>query len=140
MTDATRSKLLELIGELRSEKANLEKKYQAELEKINNNILSVQRTLELLSGEIVSKGKPAPQLRFDMVDIAKAKSQIEAVKIMARQSNGVVNITQAADTLIRAGRSTGKRRNLVSGLHNILSNSDEWEWVSPGNFKLKNIS
>ena len=68
--------------------------------------------------------------------IAEAKSHIEALKIMGRQNQGnIVNMTKAADTMIRSGRAKGKRRNLVITIYNHFRENDEWKWVSPGNFK-----
>jgi hypothetical protein len=140
LSDATRGHLRELIAELRAEKSKLEIKYQDELEKINHNLQAVQRTLGLLSGETFEQNRTSTQAEFDLVSIAKAKSHREAIKLMAEQNNGIINVTKAGETLIRAGRANSKRRNLISGIHHILTHSEEWEKVSPGNFKLKTVS
>ncbi len=141
MSDTTRSKLLHLVAELRSEKARVEKQFNAEIEKIDNDLQAVQRTIDLLSDggtDIVEQSKS--QLVFDLAIlplISDAKSQYEALKIIGRQNlDGMVNMTKAADMLIRAGRAKGKRRNLVITIYNYFKNSDEWVWVSPGNFRL----
>jgi hypothetical protein len=138
--DTTRSNLLELIAELRLEKSKLEKQYQDDLEKINHNLQAVQQTLGLLSGETFQQNQTSPQIDFDLVAIAKAKSHRDAIKLMAEQNNGIVNVTKAGDVLIRAGRANSKRRNLISGIHHILTHNNEWEKVSPGNFRLKTMS
>ena len=139
MSDATRSKLLELIAELRSEKSRLERRLRDEIEKIDRDLKAVQRTLDLLTGTNEVE-QASSQLKLSMMDvsiIANTRTQPEALKALAEQNQGIVNVTKAADFLIRAGRATGKRRNLVSSLYTSLRNDDEWEWASPGNFRLK---
>lgn len=136
LSESTRSKLLELVADLRSQKAIIEKRFRNEIEQIDRDLQAVQRTLDLMSGTDVTKS----QLQLSMIDISlivNAQNQKEALKVIAKQNQGVVNLTKAADLLIRAGRAKGKRRNLISTLWGFVHDSDEWEKASKGNYHLK---
>jgi len=141
-SDSTRSKLLELVAELRSQKAQIEKQFHDQLEAVDQNLHAVERTLSLLLGD-TQVHQDSNQLSLELAgipEIAQARTQPEALKIIARQHKGIINVTNSADVLIRAGRAKGKRRNLIASLHTHLKGSEEWEWVSPGNFRLKSVT
>lgn len=134
VSDSTKSKLLDLVADLRSGKVRLEK----QMHELDEKIAAVQTTLQLLVGSDLDKS--TSQLEMAMVsdsELATTRSLPEALKLMASRNEGQVRPTRAADLLIRAGRSRGKRRNLIASLYAHMKNSDDWEWESPGVFRLK---
>ncbi len=134
-SDMVKNKLLDLVSQLRSQKMALHK----QLELIDGDLGALERTLNLLYGnELPNKTDDTTQLKFidDVNSISNARNQMEAIKIIACQNNWMVNATKVSDILIRAGKAKGKRRNLVATIYSMLSNSDEWEKVSPGTFRL----
>ena len=48
---------------------------------------------------------------------------------------GRVNVTQAADAMVRLGVSRASKANLMTHLHDLATKSDDWEKVSPGTFR-----
>jgi len=64
--------------------------------------------------------------------------QYEALRRIAEENEGhIVNASEARDILIAAGLVHGKPRNAGSHLYNLLKDSEEFEKVSPGNFRLR---
>lgn len=62
--------------------------------------------------------------------------QYEALKKIATLNGGVVRVAEAKRLLLAAGLSKARPQNLVSHIHNLLKESDEFEWESRGTFRL----
>ena len=69
-------------------------------------------------------------------DIAHCHTQREALYRVAVSKGGKVNIREAAKLILAAGLSGGKVASINATLHRIVSQSDDWEYVEPGVFKL----
>ena len=69
-------------------------------------------------------------------DILDCETQRECLYVIARKNDSSLDLNPAADLVIAAGKSQGMRSTVVSTLHHFMSHSDDWEWVSPSNFRL----
>ena len=69
-------------------------------------------------------------------DIVDCKTQRECLYVIARKNDSSLDLNPAADLVIAAGKSQGMRSTVVSTLHHFMTNSDDWEWVSPSQFRL----
>ena len=69
-------------------------------------------------------------------DIVNCKTQRECLYVIASKNDSNLDLNPAADLVIAAGKSQGMRSTVVSTLHHFMSNSDDWEWVSPSQFRL----
>lgn len=68
--------------------------------------------------------------------IAQCRTQVEAFEEIARLSRGIVRVTEASRLVHSAGLSQGKARSIASGIRHKLLESDDWELVEPGTFRL----
>lgn len=69
-------------------------------------------------------------------DIVDCKTQRECLYVIARKNDCDLDLNPAADLVIAAGKSRGMRTTVVSTLHHFMTNSDDWEWVGPSQFRL----
>ncbi len=77
-------------------------------------------------------------LMIARVESEKRITHRDVLRGIAAQNQGIVRVKAAADILLTSGQSKSKYRNLIISVYKLLSNSDEWEWVAPGTFKLRN--
>ena len=127
--------VLELLAQLRSEREQLKKRMREELAALEDKINAVETTLALLTRAPAAPGAPKPHVTA--ADLAGSRSQMDALKRIAGLGDGMVNASEAARLLLEAGMAKGKLRNVVAHIYKLLKGSDEWEWVSPGNFRLR---
>ena len=60
----------------------------------------------------------------------------EAFREIAQRSYGTVRVSEASRLVHAAGLSKGKASSIVSSMSTRLANSDDWEYVDPGTFRL----
>ena len=133
-----RSHMLGLIADQRARKASVQASIQKQLDECDANIAALETALAIhdesnhITPEQHKIAISPRRLR------ANAKTQSEALKYIARYSDGTVSYNDARDLLIAAKMTHGKARNVASHIHKIMADSDEWEKVSPGVFRLVN--
>lgn len=132
-TNPVVNELRNLISQLRSQRAIIEKEFQERLTAIEQKIADVETTLALYS-----EGRNIAALPLGGVkarDIA-GKNHIEALITIAKGNNSMVKVTEATRLFMEARLSKMNRRSLSSHIHHKLSESDLFEYVSPGTFRL----
>jgi hypothetical protein len=135
--NGTRSHLLEILGNHKSKKKALLATIQKQLDEIEENIKAIERTLRLIEQSTVGTSKIHKFIVSPDEVRANTKTQMKALKYIARHSDGTVHYSEATDILIGAGMTHGKRRNVAAHLYNLMHNHPEdWEWIAPGRFKL----
>ena len=125
---------------LRAEKERL----NAEKEKIDGEIAVVDQlisTMENFSGDF-TKWREANSTESKGIhshiserDIRKCRTQQTALEEIARLSGGIANATEAGKLIHKTKLTNGKVGSVVSGVHRIMSDKDQWEWISPGTFR-----
>lgn len=135
-----RSYILELIAEKRAKKASIQASVQKQLDECDFNIAALETTLT-----IHDESNPiTPEQHKIAISPRKlrenAKTQSEALKYIARHTDGTVCYNDARDLIIAAKMTHGKAQNVASHIYKIMANSDEWERVAPGVFRLVNKS
>ena len=68
--------------------------------------------------------------------LAECPTQMEAFKRIACDSGGTVRVTEASRLIHAAGLSKGKASSVASSMPRKLFESDEWEYLEPGTFRL----
>lgn len=63
-------------------------------------------------------------------------TQTEALVYIAENNNGMLRVTDARDIFVEARLARGKPRNVPGHIHHLLRNSDRFEYVEPGVFRL----
>ena len=126
---------------LRSEKERL----IAEKEKIDGELAAVDQqilTMEKFTGNFTkwreSHSTEAKGLHghINVRDIAKCRTQQEALEKIAELSDGVANASEAGRLIYETKLTKGKVGSVISGVHRIMSDKERWEWISPGTFRL----
>lgn len=137
MQNGFKSHILQLIADQRAEKRKLEGSIQEQLEKVESRISALETTLDIYeeSNRFPSKRSKFPVSPEEVR--ANTRTQMEALRFIARHNEGKVNYAQARDILVEARMTKGKSRNVASHLYNLMAESDEWKKVSPGTFRLK---
>ena len=69
-------------------------------------------------------------------DIAHCRTQREASYIIAAKNGGPIDLKSAALVIKAAGLSKGMVGTVVSSLHNFMSNSGDWVYSGPSQFRL----
>ena len=69
-------------------------------------------------------------------DIRGCASQRDALRYIAHRNNGVVRLNGAVDLIMEAGLTSGKRSSLRASLYNYVNDSNDWEFVDRGVFRL----
>lgn len=135
--NGTRGHLLEILGKHKSKRKDLLATIQKQLDEIEGNIKAIERTLRLIEQPTVGASKIHKFIVSPDEVRANTKTQMQALKYIARHSDGTVHYSEATDILVAAGMTHGKRRNIAAHLYNLMRNHpEEWEWISPGRFKL----
>ena len=70
-------------------------------------------------------------------DIKDCETQREALYIIARMNEGSLRLKSAAGLIVAAGLSKATPRSVTGNLHTYLSNSPDFEWIGPSQFRLK---
>lgn len=68
--------------------------------------------------------------------ITHCETQLAAFKEIAQLSGGVVRVGEASRLVHEAGLSKGRVQSISSGIRHKLDASDEWEYASPGTYRL----
>ena len=63
-------------------------------------------------------------------------TQMEAFKRIALDSDGIVRVSEASRLVHAAGLSKGKASSIASSIPKRLLESDEWEYMEPGTYRL----
>ena len=69
-------------------------------------------------------------------DIAHCSTQREAARVIAEVNGGDIDLKSAAKVIKAAGLSKGMVGTVVSSLHNFMSNSGDWVYSGPSQFRL----
>ena len=120
----------ELLTQLKARKTELDTLVRSVVEDIE----SVERTLELLSGDPtvddeLRHGNTRPH------DIAGCRTQMDAIRKMAIDNDGILIATPASKVIQASGLSKGKIRSIRSTLYHRLGNDDDWEQSGTGEFR-----
>lgn len=130
------NKLVDWLDLARARLQNAERalaKAQDAYEQVKADVDAIQRTLDFGRTAIeVPSGVDVP-----LSVIAKQKSHMDALKLIAKNGNGRVKTTDAANAFKAAGRSKAKRRSLYSNLYHLMWDSVEWEREGEGLFRLR---
>ncbi|MCY4558328.1 MAG: hypothetical protein OXF79_18525 [Chloroflexi bacterium] len=68
--------------------------------------------------------------------MAGCLTQMEAFKAIALDSGGVVRVGEASRLVHAAGLSKGKASSIASSMPKRLNESEEWEYLEPGTYRL----
>jgi hypothetical protein len=120
-----------IIADLRSRKERLE----TALAETEADIDAAERFLLLLAGSMGNE-EAEPQHVIGPDDIASCKTQRSALYEIAKRNKGIVKVTDAGNLIQEAGLSAGKTASVIATIHNFMSESDDWEWIEPGSFRL----
>ena len=132
-TNPVVNELLNLAAKLRAKRPQLEKR----LSELDARIKAIETTVQLYAEE---KKLGSVQRQRISADDLKDKTQLEALKRIAELNGGLVNASEAKRLFMTAGLSKSKGRNLAPHIYSILKNSPDFEWESPGTFRLTNGS
>ena len=113
--------------------------WKAEIAELQQKIDAVELVREMFQ-EVSPDGNGVAVLDIDIDLIKDCRTQREALKEIARQSQGVVRVREVPSVLKAAGLSNAKPASISSTSYNIMSNSDDWEYVEPGKFRLVNYT
>lgn len=127
------NELLNLAAKLRAKRPQIEKR----LAELDAKLRAIETTLQLYADE---KKLGSIQRQQISTDDLGAMTQLGALKAIAEANGGLVNASEAKRLFIAARLSTSKPKNLGPHIYNILKNSPDFEWESPGTFKLTNGS
>ena len=124
---------------IRTVRAKLGKRRQemeAKLAQVDADIMTADRMLKLLAEEMPTTSTDLPRAEIVVGDIKHCKTQADVLRTYAELNNGLANITPAADLIMEAGMSKGKRNSVRSTLYNhVIYRSSEWKWERPGTFR-----
>ena len=134
--DMTLAQGVVAIRTLRAKLGKRRKEIEATLAQVDTDIVTVDRTLKLLAEGMPTEPTALPRAEIVVDDIKHCKTQADALRTYAELNNGLAVITPAADLIIKAGMSKGKRNSVRSTLYNhALKHTDAWQWVQPGTFR-----
>ena len=90
---------------------------------------------------MIQGGMPLPAPNETMAlptpeELADSGSQRQALYAIAYRNGGIVRVSQAAELIIAAGLSQSSKNVLFSTLWKAMNDSDNWEYVAPGTFRL----
>ena len=71
-----------------------------------------------------------------VADILECGTQPECLYVIAGKNKGFLDVNSAADLIIAAGKSKGRRSTVISTAHHFMSESADWQKVAPSKFKL----
>lgn len=117
----TRAELRSMISGWRAEIAELERRIAVCTEAL--------RLYDETSG-------PRADTNPGIAIISDCRTQREALVALALHNGGVVRARDAAQIIYDAGMARGKLTSAIATVHNLLNNSDEWERIAPGTFRL----
>ena len=130
-TNPVVNELLNLAAKLRAKRPQLEKR----LAELDAKLKAVETTLQLYADE---KKLGSVQRQKISPDDLRGLTQLGALKKIAEMNGGLVNASEAKRFFLTAGLSKSKGKNLAPHIYNILKNSPDFEWESPGTFRLVN--
>jgi len=130
-TNPVLNELLNLAAKLRAKRPQIENR----LAELDAKLKAIETTLQLYADE-----KKLGSVRRHRLsgDDFKGLTQLEALKKIAEMSGGLVNASDAKRFFITAGLSKGNPKNLAPHIYGMLKNSPDFEWASPGTFRLVN--
>ena len=105
----------------------------ASLNALDADIQASQHTLKLLTPELSSK-HASVEVTGD--HIRHCKTQRDVLFVYAHLNDGLVPVGKAARLITDAGLTKGKFSSVRSTLTNHMSKDDNWEWDSPGTYRL----
>ena len=125
--------------------ADLKKKLalmQSEVEKTKSHLCKLIERKNNLAGTITYLESEEPdQVPADSsqeFDFRGARNLEERLRIIAEcDQSGIIRVIDAVDLILRSGVSKASRRSLSSSMYKTLNASDDWEWLSPGEFRLR---
>ena len=120
---------------------------QSEVEKTKSHLCKLLEQKKNLAGTITyleSEASLESEERVQVpvesprnIDFSGARNLDERLKIIAEsETSGIIRVTNAVDLILRSGVSKASRRSLSSSMYKTLNSSDDWEWLSPGEFRL----
>ena len=131
MTTWDRDYLIRLIAELRMESETLRERASA----LESEAVVYEQALALADGRSEDESMQVGNVAID--DLKECKSQRDALYLIATANGGVVNATEAGKLIFRSGLSRGKQKSVISTAHRFLTDSEDWDWVGAGTFRLK---
>ena len=125
----------ELTDRLRQEETRLNN----ELEEVTRKRTAVEAAVDVYIEWQTSEDRSEPAIDPLVVLIKNCKTQKEALYEIARMQGGMINVTKAGKLMRASGltRSGGKPRSVVSTLYRMVSEGEDWEYVGPGTFRLR---
>ncbi len=75
-----------------------------------------------------------------VTDIENCGTQRQALYIIARINGGHLDLNPASELIVAARLSKATPRSVGGNLHTYLSNSEDFEWIGPSQFRLKSDS
>ena len=134
--DMTLAQGVVTIRTLRAKLGKRRKEMEATLAQVDADIMTVDRTLQLLAEAMPTQPTALPRPEIVVDDIKHCRTQADALRTYAELNNGLAVITPATDLIIEAGMSKGKRNSVRSTLYNhVLKHTEAWQWVQPGTFR-----
>jgi hypothetical protein len=135
-----------VINKLRAD----EQKIQEELEKIRKPIAQLEADLQAIQGALAFYEREAtiPSKLVELqeaiteamatIPMARLKglSHEAAVVAIAKYNGGIVRTQDAKRLMIKAGIMS-PTKNATNMAHNAIKRSDKFDWVSPGEYRLK---
>jgi len=120
--------LTRLIVDLRRNRADLER----QLIELDEQLAAVETTINLYrkAGKIHE-----PEVYKSIVPELKGRTHIDALKHIASRSGGRLKVTDAKRLMSEAGMIRNPK-NALSMLYTIISRSNEFEKIAPGEYRL----
>ena len=109
--------------------------WKAEITALQQKIDVVELVREMFQ-QVSPDGNSNSVSDIDIDSLKGCRNQREALKEIAQQNQGVVRVREVPSVLKAAGLSHAKPSSISSTSYNILSHSDDWEYVEPGTFRL----
>ena len=140
---ANQSAITNLVAEL-DRLCTVKEAITSELDSVEDLIATLTRFIAILSDEEL----PDATLQIDaadevlcgkatVADIAHCSSQRQALYVIAERNDGVLMLNAASALIVAAGKSRSTARIVSGSLHSFLSQSNDFEWIGPSVFRLK---
>jgi hypothetical protein len=132
VSSTTLNELLEVLAGLTDE----EERLRAQLAEIARRKEAVQLTIDVCSEHAPDRTATTPPPNGWAKRLA-GLTQKDALRVIAQEYGGLLKVTEAKRILVTYGLAKGKPRYVRGHLYNLLSESDEYEHVEPGVYRLR---
>lgn len=145
-SSSTLNALVDLLAKLKAEEAELRERFEGRIAALVAQIAAVQTTISLLDAEHTTTpsaraGEPAKALptMADWARLVDGSTHAEALRVIAMRNDGIVRVRDARRIFIGTRLAKGNPKYVSPHIHHMLRESPEFEYVKPGEFRLRQM-